>query len=89
MITSCLVFRTVEFIQFITQLLKKNFLGWAFKKDTNCTRVFLTIYIAADLINEKAKIMYMTKSYYKKTLLDLDHLETRNSQKKFESVFFG
>lgn len=58
---------------------KITFLGWAFKKDTNDTRESAAIYVADDLINEKAKIaVYDPKVTRKKILADLDYLETRS-----------
>ncbi|WP_456314070.1 UDP-glucose 6-dehydrogenase [Pseudomonas shirazensis] len=58
---------------------KITFLGWAFKKDTNDTRESAAIYVADDLINEKAKIsVYDPKVSRNKMLSDLDYLETRS-----------
>lgn len=59
---------------------KITFLGWAFKKDTNDTRESAAIYVADDLINERAKIsVYDPKVSRSKMLNDLDYLETRNA----------
>ncbi|KFF05227.1 nucleotide sugar dehydrogenase [Flavobacterium reichenbachii] len=66
---------------------KIAFLGWAFKKDTNDTRESAAIYVADDLINEKAKIVvYDPKVSRKKILADLDYLETRTSEENENSV---
>ena len=59
---------------------KITFLGWAFKKDTNDTRESAAIYIADDLINERAKIsVFDPKVSETQILSDLDYLETRSS----------
>ncbi len=59
---------------------KIAFLGWAFKKDTNDTRESAAIYIANDLINERAKIAVFDPKVEKKQILfDLDYLESRSS----------
>lgn len=66
---------------------KITFLGWAFKKDTNDTRESAAIYVADDLINEKAKIVvYDPKVSRKKILTDLDYLETRTPKENENSV---
>jgi UDPglucose 6-dehydrogenase len=52
--------------------IKNHFLGWAFKKDTNDTRESAAIYVADDLINENAKLLYDPKVSRKKMLADLD-----------------
>ncbi len=60
---------------------KITFLGWAFKKDTNDTRESAAIYIADDLINEQATIaLYDPKVSRKQVLMDLDYLDTRNTE---------
>jgi UDPglucose 6-dehydrogenase len=60
---------------------KIAFLGWAFKKDTNDTRESAAIYVANDLINERATIaVFDPKVSRKKILADLDYLETRTSE---------
>ncbi len=59
---------------------KIAFLGWAFKKDTNDTRESAAIYVADDLIFERAKIaVYDPKVDYDQMLFDLNYLETRTS----------
>lgn len=59
---------------------KITFLGWAFKKDTNDTRESAAIYVADDLINERAQIaVYDPKVSRKKVLADLDYLESRTA----------
>jgi UDPglucose 6-dehydrogenase len=61
---------------------KIAFLGWAFKKDTNDTRESAAIYVADDLIFEKAKIVvYDPKVAIDQMLFDLNYLETRSSEK--------
>jgi len=60
---------------------KIAFLGWAFKKDTNDTRESAAIYVANDLINEKATIaVFDPQVSYIKILNDMDYLETRLPQ---------
>ena len=59
---------------------KIAFLGWAFKKDTNDTRESAAIYVANDLINERANIaVFDPKVERKQILFDLDYLESRSS----------
>lgn len=59
---------------------KIAFLGWAFKKDTNDTRESAAIYVADDLIFERAKIaVYDPKVDYDQMLFDLNYLETRTT----------
>ena len=61
---------------------KIAFLGWAFKKDTNDTRESAAIYVADDLIFEKAKIaVYDPKVALDQMLFDLNYLETRSNEK--------
>lgn len=61
---------------------KIAFLGWAFKKDTNDTRESAAIYIADDLIFEKANIaVYDPKVEYEQIISDLSYLETRTKEK--------
>lgn len=60
---------------------KIAFLGWAFKKDTNDTRESAAIYVADDLIFERAKIaVYDPKVDYDQMLFDLNYLETRTTE---------
>jgi UDPglucose 6-dehydrogenase len=66
---------------------KITFLGWAFKKDTNDSRESAAIYVAADLINENARIaVYDPKVARKKILADLDYLETRTAEKNRDCI---
>lgn len=59
---------------------KIAFLGWAFKKDTNDTRESAAIYVADDLIFERAHIaVYDPKVDYDQMLFDLNYLETRST----------
>lgn len=61
---------------------KIAFLGWAFKKDTNDTRESAAIYIADDLIFEKASIaVYDPKVEHEQIISDLSYLETRTKEK--------
>ena len=54
-------------------------LGWAFKKDTNDTRESASIYVADELLNERANIkVYDPKVPAHKIYADLDYLETRS-----------
>jgi UDPglucose 6-dehydrogenase len=58
---------------------KIAFLGWAFKKDTNDTRESAAIYVADDLIFERALIsVYDPKVDYEQIVFDLNYLETRS-----------
>lgn len=60
---------------------KIAFLGWAFKKDTNDTRESAAIYVANDLINERATIaVYDPKVGRNQMLSDLDYLESRSKE---------
>jgi UDPglucose 6-dehydrogenase len=60
---------------------KIAFLGWAFKKDTNDTRESAAIYIADDLIFERAKVtVYDPKVDFDQILFDLNYLETRTTE---------
>ncbi|MBC7749110.1 MAG: nucleotide sugar dehydrogenase, partial [Methylotenera sp.] len=66
---------------------KIAFLGWAFKKDTNDTRESAAIYVADDLINERAKIaVYDPKVSNKKIVDDLNYLETRTAASNASSI---
>ncbi len=59
---------------------KITFLGWAFKKDTNDTRESAAIYVANDLMNERANIAVFDPKVEKKQILfDLDYLESRSA----------
>ena len=60
--------------------------GWAFKKDTNDTRESAAIYVADELLNEKANLnIYDPKVKDNKILSDLNYLESR-SQKENEEL---
>ena len=68
---------------------KIAFLGWAFKKDTNDTRESAAIYVANDLISERAKIaVFDPKVKEKQILSDLNYLESRSDEEnqKYISV---
>lgn len=66
---------------------KIAFLGWAFKKDTNDTRESAAIYIADDLIFEKAKIaVYDPKVDFEQVISDLNYLETRSNEKNLKYI---
>lgn len=57
---------------------KLAFLGWAFKKDTNDTRESAAIYVADELLDDRALIdVYDPQVDHKQMHLDLDNLETR------------
>jgi len=65
-------------------------LGWAFKKDTNDTRESASIYVADELLNERASVkVYDPKVPSVKVYADLDYLETRSKDENQEllSVF--
>ncbi|HRB72753.1 MAG TPA: UDP-glucose 6-dehydrogenase [Flavobacterium sp.] len=60
---------------------KIAFMGWAFKKDTNDTRESAAIYVADDLLSERAEIaVYDPKVQEDQIFYDLDYLETRSSE---------
>ena len=68
---------------------KIAFLGWAFKKDTNDTRESAAIYVANDLISERANIaIFDPKVEENQILSDLNYLESRSVEenKKYISV---
>ena len=66
---------------------KIAFLGWAFKKDTNDTRESAAIYVADDLLNERAKIaVYDPKVSEYQILKDLNYLETRSEKQNEGSI---
>lgn len=57
------------------------FLGWAFKKDTNDTRVSAAIYVADQLLEEQAFItVYDPKVSEEQIYADLDYLGTRSPE---------
>jgi len=59
---------------------KITFMGWAFKKDTNDTRESAAIYVADDLLSERAEIsVYDPKVQEDQIFYDLDYLESRSS----------
>ncbi|OFX61427.1 MAG: UDP-glucose 6-dehydrogenase [Bacteroidetes bacterium GWB2_41_8] len=58
---------------------KITFLGWAFKKDTNDTRESAAIYVAWQLLQDKAEIhVYDPKVSKEQMLKDLDYLAEQN-----------
>lgn len=58
---------------------KIAFLGWAFKKDTNDTRESAAIYVAWQLLQDKAEIhVYDPKVSKEQMLKDLDYLAEQN-----------
>ena len=60
---------------------KIAFLGWAFKKDTNDTRESAAIYVANDLISERANIaVFDPKVEENQILSDLYYLESRTEE---------
>jgi len=62
-------------------------LGWAFKKDTNDTRESAAIYVADELLNEKAKLkVYDPKVPQNKIFGDLNYLETRSKEENSDLV---
>jgi UDPglucose 6-dehydrogenase len=59
---------------------KIAFLGWAFKKDTNDTRESAAIYVADELLTERAEVtVYDPKVKRQQMLGDLNYLNTRES----------
>lgn len=57
------------------------FLGWAFKKDTNDTRESAAIYVAADLLDEQARIhVYDPKVTAQRMRSDMDMLDRHTPQ---------
>lgn len=66
---------------------KISLLGWAFKKDTNDTRESAAIYVADQLIEERAIIsVYDPKVKASQVFADLDHLKTRSGDKNKQLV---
>ena len=60
---------------------KIAFLGWAFKKDTNDTRESAAIYVADELLQERAEIVvYDPKVTEEQVYADLDYLNTRSAE---------
>lgn len=60
---------------------KIAFFGWAFKKDTNDTRESAAIYVADNLLSEKANIhVYDPKVKSRQMYADVDYLMTRSSE---------
>ena len=58
---------------------KITFLGWAFKKDTNDTRESAAIYVAWELLQDKAEIhVYDPRVTKEQILKDLDYLAEQN-----------
>jgi UDPglucose 6-dehydrogenase len=59
---------------------KIAFLGWAFKKDTNDTRESAAIYVADELLAERAEVtVYDPKVKRQQMLGDLNYLNTRGA----------
>lgn len=66
---------------------KIAFFGWAFKKDTNDTRESAAIYVADELLNERADIVvYDPKVSAEQIYADLDSLNTRSEKENRERV---
>lgn len=66
---------------------KIAFLGWAFKKDTNDTRESAAIYVADDLLSERAEIaVYDPKVSEEQIFFDLDYLESRTPNENRKGV---
>ncbi len=62
-------------------------LGWAFKKDTNDTRESAAIYVADELLDERAHIsVYDPKVKEDRIYADLDGLRTRTAKENKELV---
>ena len=60
---------------------KIAFLGWAFKKDTNDTRETPAMYVADQLLEDKANIfVYDPKVKTEQIYIDMDYLNTRTEQ---------
>lgn len=60
---------------------KIAFLGWAFKKDTNDTRESAAIYVADELLQERAEIVvYDPKVSAEQVYSDLNYLNTRSEE---------
>jgi UDPglucose 6-dehydrogenase len=60
---------------------KIAFLGWAFKKDTNDTRESAAIYVADNLLEERAEIaVYDPQVKERQILTDLNYLNTRSPE---------
>jgi UDPglucose 6-dehydrogenase len=59
---------------------KIAFLGWAFKKDTNDTRESAAIYVADELLAERAEVTVFDPKVKRQQMLgDLNYLNTRES----------
>ena len=66
---------------------KIAFLGWAFKKDTNDTRESAAIYVADQLIDERAIIsVYDPKVRASQMLGDLNYLKSREEKENEDSL---
>lgn len=72
---------------------KIAFLGWAFKKNTNDTRESAAIYVADELLQDRAEIhIYDPKVSAEKIYSDLEYLQNnrreyfRNNSNRFESI---
>lgn len=66
---------------------KIAFLGWAFKKDTNDTRESAAIYVADELLSEKAEIVVFDPQVTAEQIYaDLDYLGTRSPEENRKLV---
>lgn len=66
---------------------KIAFLGWAFKKDTNDTRESAAIYVADELLQERAQIaVYDPKVQESQMNSDLDYLGSRDAEENRKAV---
>lgn len=83
--------------RFATNILKTLFntvsgkkiaiLGWAFKKDTNDTRESAAIYVADELLEERASIaVYDPKVKQQRIFEDLNYINTRSADENQELV---
>ena len=64
---------------------KIAFLGWAFKKDTNDTRETAALYVADELLQDRAEIhIYDPKVTEEKIFADLEYLQTHRVGKYVE-----
>jgi len=64
---------------------KMTFLGWAFKKDTNDTRETAALYVADELLQDRAEIhVYDPKVTEEQIFADLEYLQTHRVGKYVE-----
>jgi UDPglucose 6-dehydrogenase len=67
---------------------KIAFLGWAFKKDTNDTRESAAIYVADELLHEKAEIhVYDPRVTERQILADLEYLQLHRRKSAFSENY--